>query len=278
MKFTATLVTQPDFELPNYKGLVVPMHATEVTDAEIDESIENCASRRRTSWMRRRRPPGWTISWSSITRGRSTASRCTSVFPKAGKPLSGNDDFWIKMTEEAFFPGYCRGARRREAGRDAHVRDRGAGGFPGRGNARAEDPLRGDAEGDQRRRCCRRWTTPSPTRSSKGKTLAELREMAREELERQKKAERRGRRSATRSCASCSRQVECELPQDMVRTADAARSSRDIVRENQARGVADEVLKENEQQTRRHRGAECARADQGHLHPAAHRRSRRASR
>jgi FKBP-type peptidyl-prolyl cis-trans isomerase (trigger factor) len=28
-------------------------------------------------------------------------------FPKAGKPLSGNDEFWIKMTDEAFFPGYC---------------------------------------------------------------------------------------------------------------------------------------------------------------------------
>src|SRR5207244_4149165 len=28
-------------------------------------------------------------------------------FPKAGKPLSHNKDFWIKMTDEAFFPGYC---------------------------------------------------------------------------------------------------------------------------------------------------------------------------
>ena len=35
MKFTATLVTQPDFELPQYKGLVVPMQPTEVTDEDI---------------------------------------------------------------------------------------------------------------------------------------------------------------------------------------------------------------------------------------------------
>src|SRR5947209_7452996 len=36
MKFTATLVTHPDFQLPVYKGVVVPMHPTEVTEAEID--------------------------------------------------------------------------------------------------------------------------------------------------------------------------------------------------------------------------------------------------
>jgi len=77
MKFTATLVTHPAFELPTYKGLVVPMKSTEVTESEIDESLENLreqaadfvdlaedrgAETRTTSW--------WT------TPGRSTASRC----------------------------------------------------------------------------------------------------------------------------------------------------------------------------------------------------------
>ena len=37
MKFTATLITHPDFQLPNYKGLVVPMHSTEVTDEEYQQ-------------------------------------------------------------------------------------------------------------------------------------------------------------------------------------------------------------------------------------------------
>jgi trigger factor len=42
-------------------------------------------------------------------------------------------------------------------------------------------------------------------------------------------------------------QVECELPVDMVRS-ETRRILSDIVRENQARGIADDVLKENEQQ------------------------------
>jgi trigger factor len=42
-------------------------------------------------------------------------------------------------------------------------------------------------------------------------------------------------------------QVECELPVDMVRTQ-TRRILMDIVKENQARGVPDDVLKENEQE------------------------------
>ena len=42
-------------------------------------------------------------------------------------------------------------------------------------------------------------------------------------------------------------QVECELPVDMVRTQ-TRRILADIVRENQARGVADDVLRQNEQE------------------------------
>ena len=41
MKFTATLVTHPEFELPNYKGIVVPMQSTDVADSEIEEALEN---------------------------------------------------------------------------------------------------------------------------------------------------------------------------------------------------------------------------------------------
>src|SRR4030095_15077000 len=41
MSFTATVATHPSFDLPNYKGLPVAAKSQEVTEAEIDESIEN---------------------------------------------------------------------------------------------------------------------------------------------------------------------------------------------------------------------------------------------
>ena len=41
LHFTATLVTAPDFELPEYKKIPVTVPAEEITDAEVDEAIEN---------------------------------------------------------------------------------------------------------------------------------------------------------------------------------------------------------------------------------------------
>jgi trigger factor len=81
---------------------------------------------------------------------------------------------------------------------------------------------------------------------AKGKTLAEVREMAKEEIGRQKQddAEMAKRNEIMRQLLS---QVECELPVDMVRT-ETRRILADIVRENQARGVSDDDLKKNEQE------------------------------
>lgn len=41
--------------------------------------------------------------------------------------------------------------------------------------------------------------------------------------------------------------VECELPEQMVRT-ETRRILNDIVRENQTRGIADEVIKDSEKE------------------------------
>jgi trigger factor len=80
----------------------------------------------------------------------------------------------------------------------------------------------------------------------KGKTLAELRELAREELGRQKTAsvEAAKRNDVMKQLLAS---FECELPANMVR-GETQRILGELVRENQARGVAEEVLKENQQE------------------------------
>src|SRR6476619_1364606 len=40
MRFRATVVTAPEFELPEYKNIPVQLPATEVTEAEIDAALE----------------------------------------------------------------------------------------------------------------------------------------------------------------------------------------------------------------------------------------------
>ena len=81
---------------------------------------------------------------------------------------------------------------------------------------------------------------------AKGKTLTEVRDMAREEIGKQKKtqADSGKRNEIMRQLLAA---VECELPQEMVRQQTRSILN-EIVKENQSRGVADDVLKENEKE------------------------------
>jgi trigger factor len=246
MTFTATLVTHPEFELPMYKGLVVQARPTDVKDAEIDQSLDQLREQA-SDFEDVQEDRGAQMEDYVVVdyHGTIDGKPVQDVFPKAGKPLTANEDFWIKMTEEAFFPGFCAnivGAKpgdRREF--DIVVpADFPVEGMPGQTihyavelkgiKAKLLPPL-DDAFADT---------------IVKGKTLAELREIAREEIARQKKkdAEAAKRGDIMRELLG---KVECELPQNLVR-AKTQGILNDIVKENQARGVADEVLKENEKE------------------------------
>lgn len=81
---------------------------------------------------------------------------------------------------------------------------------------------------------------------SSGKTLDELRKLTRDALESKRKQESEGakRNDILRQLLAA---VECELPQDLVRSQTRTALS-EIVRENQERGVSEDVLRENEKE------------------------------
>ncbi len=242
--FTATVVTRPEFEVPEYKGLVVHMMPSDVTDAEIDNSLE------------RLREQG--ADFEDITEDRGTemedfvvvnykgtidGTSVDELFPKAGKPLAKGEEFWIKMTPEAFFPGYCEalvGAKpgeRREF--DVTVpADFPVEGMPGkvihygvtmRAIKAKKLPELNDEFADT---------------IVKGKTLAELRDVARTEIGKRKKADGEAFKR-TEVMRQLLARVECELPTSLVRSHTQSIVN-EIVEENTARGVAETVLKENE--------------------------------
>src|SRR6202023_3432683 len=48
MRFTATLITSPEFELPEYKGIQVKVPGTEVTPEEVDSALDRLRERHAT--------------------------------------------------------------------------------------------------------------------------------------------------------------------------------------------------------------------------------------
>lgn len=246
MSFTATLVTHPEFELPAYKALPVQAPSTEVSEEEIDQSIgqlrDQAADFQDITEDRPAQMEDFVVvDYTGTIDGRPVHE----LFPKAGKPLTANSDFWIKMTEEAFFPGFCAqivGARigeKREFDIDVPAD------FPVEGLGGQKIHYAVELKGIKTKLLPELDDAFAST-VAKGKTLAELREMARDELGRQKKDQAEGAKRAEIMRALLS-QVECELPQNLVR-AKTQSLLNDIVRENQARGIAEDVLKQNEKE------------------------------
>ena len=128
LSFTATVITQPEFQLPHYKGLSVQVRKVEVTDEEVDESIETLRDQAAdfkdiTEDRGAEMEDYIVVDYTGTIDGKPVHE----LFPKAGRPLSGNSDFWIKMTEEAFFPGFCAALVGAKPGESRRLRHRGAG-------------------------------------------------------------------------------------------------------------------------------------------------------
>lgn len=246
LKFRATLVLQPEFDVPDYKGIPVTVPGTEVTDPEVDESIEALREQQADfPDVTPARPVAMgdyaVVDYDGTVEGEPVHVR----FPKAGKPLSHNKDFWIKMTDEAFFPGYCAQLAGMNIGdtREFDIvvpDDFPVEGMPGT-KLHYKVTLRG-----VKMRTLPELNDEFANSVAKGKTLAELRTMTRDVLQRKKLAQVEAAKR-TAAMAHLTSKVECELPASLVRRQTQSILD-DIVRENQERGVADDILREHEQE------------------------------
>lgn len=246
LSFTATVVTVPQFELPEYKGIAIKAPSDAVTDAEVDEAIENMRERM-ADFVDMKEDRGAEMGDFVVVdyKGTLNGQPIHEAFPKVGSILSSNEGFWIRMTEESFFPGFCKrltGARAGE-GRSFEIEvpaDFPVEGFTGQ-KLQYEVAIK-----EIKSRVLPELNDEFAGGFLKGKTLVELREMVRSELEERKKAEIDGVKR-DRVMEQLLSQVECELPEDMAR-AESNRVLSDVIRENKSRGVTDVMLKENEKE------------------------------
>jgi trigger factor len=244
LAFRATLVLHPTFDLPDYKGIPVTVPSAEVTDAEIDEAIENLREQQADfPEVEPARPAAMddfiVVDYDGTIDGEPVHVK----FPKAGKPLSHNTDFWIKMTDEAFFSGFCAQLVGANIGETREFDVEVPADFPVEGMPGTKLHYKVTMKG-LKSRVLPALDDAFAAGIAEGKSLNELKIMAREELQRQKHSnidatKRNGVMTALLS------KVECELPTAMVRNQTQS-ILQEIVRENQTRGVAEEVIKEHE--------------------------------
>ena len=244
--FSATLVMVPEFELPQYKGLEVSVPSEVVEEKAIDEALESLRERQ-ADFVDITEDRGAQMEDFVVVdyKGTVGGQPVHDVFPKVGKILSENEGFWLRMTEQSFFPGFCGnlvGARISEV-REFQI------------DVPADFPVEGF--GGQKldyvvtvkeikTRVLPELDDAFAGGFLEGKTLADLREIVRQELDTRLKAEIEGKKR-DQVMEKLLAQVECELPEDMAR-AESNRVLSEVVQENQRRGVTQEMLRENEKE------------------------------
>ena len=244
--FSATLITVPEFDVPEYKGVAIEVPSEEIQASEVDSALEDLRDRR-ADFVDIEEDRGAQMDDFVVVdyKGSIGGVPLHEAHPKLGKILGENTGFWIRMTDEAFFPGFCQnlvGAKRGES-RTFQIEvpsDFPIEGLPGQ-KVDYEVKMH-----DLKKRELPELNDEFAASFLEGKTLADLRDLIQKDLEARKKSQIEAVKR-DRVMNVLLEKVECELPEDLAR-AESGRVLREMVKANQDRGISEDVLKENEKE------------------------------
>ena len=146
MRFRATVVTAPEFELPEYKNIPVQLPGTAVTEAEIDAALERLRDQSAdfTDVADRELAMG-DFAVIDFT-GAIDGMPISEIVPEASKNLHGGKKFWLHLAPENFLPKFCEQIVGMKPGDTRSVQVEFPAEFPGDRAGGEESRLRGDVE------------------------------------------------------------------------------------------------------------------------------------
>lgn len=104
--FTSSVTLAPEFALPTYKGLEIEEPTTEVTDEDIDNTIQDLRQRFADfKNVERTLEDGdfAVIDFTATTDGKPVAE----ALGKSAGFLEGRENHWVKIEEDSFLPGFA---------------------------------------------------------------------------------------------------------------------------------------------------------------------------
>ncbi len=243
MRFTATLITAPEFELPDYKGIQINLPPAEPTDQELEKSLQGIRERHATFSDLEGRPLEMqdfaVIDYATTLDGHPLLE----VEPKAPKILGGGIDFWVKLDENTFLKGFSDQLVEMQIGDTREFTLRVPDDY-----AVAELAAR-TLDFKVTLKAIKNMQLPELTdelaeQVEKGLTLEKLKESLKTQLavEKEHRLETMKQNQIIDYLAS---HVECELPQSYVKD-ETRRILSEIVHHNQMRGISDDLLRENQ--------------------------------
>ena len=243
MRFTATLITAPEFELPDYKGIQINLPPAEPTDQELEKSLQSIRERHATFSDLEGR--GLALQDFAVIDYTTTLDGhpLLEVEPKAPKILGGGVDFWVKLDENTFLRGFSDQLVEMQIGETREFTLRVPDDYP------IAELVARTLDFKVTLKAIKSMQLPELTdelaeQVEKGLTLEKLKETLKVQLavEKEHRLETMKQNQIIDYLAS---HVECELPQSYVKD-ETRRILSEIVHHNQMRGISDDLLRENQ--------------------------------
>jgi trigger factor len=245
MRFRATVVTAPEFELPDYKEIPVQLPDTKISEAEVEEAIE----RLRDQSADFVDVPERALQMGDFAvldfEGSIEDKPISEIAPQASKNLHGGKKFWLHLAPENFLPNFCEQLIGLKPGETRLVIVNFPADFP------VKELTGKKADYAVTLREIKEKVVPpiDDTLAAKlvpNKTLAELRQMIEHDLEHAKKHDTE-RAQEAQIVRYLHERIQVEMPPALLQN-ETRRALAELVQRNRERGVTDDMLKEKEKE------------------------------
>jgi trigger factor len=243
MRFTATLITSPEFELPDYKGIQVKVPPDEVTEDDIEKGLQSLRERHATFSDVEGRALELNdfavIDYAATLDGRPLLE----VEPKAPKMLTGGVDFWIKLEENTLVKGFSERLVGMQIGETRNFDLTVSADYPFTELATRVLNFNVTLKGVKSMHLPE-LTDELASQVAAGLTVEKLKEALKGQLvaDKERRQQTLKQNQIIHYLVS---HVECELPQSYVK-GETRRIMSEIVEHNQMRGISEDVLRENQ--------------------------------
>ena len=245
IKFRATVITAPEFDLPEYKNISVEVAEPEVTAAEIDAAVERL--REQTADFGDVKDRALKMDDFVVVdfKGTIDGKPISEIAPEASKNIHGGKKFWLRMSKDNFLPQFCEQLEGMRPDETRHV----AVEFPADFLVAELREKKADYEvtvHEIKERVLPEVNDEFAAKLLPGKTLEDLRHTIEHDLEHEKEHEADQAKEA-QILKNLHEQTPFEVPPSLLRS-ETKRALGELVQRNRERGITDDMLKAKEKE------------------------------
>ena len=245
MRFRATVVIAPEFELPDYKKIPVQLPDTKVSDAEIEEALE----RLREQSADFVDVPGRGLQMGDFAvldfDGSMDSKPISEIAPQASKNLQGGKKFWLHLAADNFLPKFCEQLVGQKPGETRLAIVEFPADFPVKELAGKKADYAVTVR-EVKEKVLPPIDDALAAKLAPGKTLVDLRQLLEHDIEHAKEHDVE-RAKESQIMKYLHERIQFEVPPALLQN-ETRRALAELVQRNRERGITDEMLKEKEKE------------------------------